>query len=59
MFQYLKTRHYLKHHVYKSCKIIMNKKPNKIHQNMIPTKINNHTVQYQLLHNNKQHKHML
>ena len=28
----------------------MNKKPNKIHENLIPTKINYHIIQYKPLH---------
>ena len=30
----------------------MDKKPNEIHENLIPTKINNNIVQYYLLYNN-------
>ena len=36
----------------------MDKKPNKIHKNMISMEINNHTIQYELLNNNK-HKHTI
>ena len=36
----------------------MDKKPNKIHENMISMEINNHTIQYEHLHNN-QHKHTI
>ena len=36
----------------------MDKKPNEIHENLIPMKINNHTIYYLLLYNIK-HKHTL
>ena len=47
---------YLKHHVHKTSKIIMDKKKklNEIHDNLIYThKINNHTTQYKILQRNK------
>ena len=48
-------------HIHKLPCIFINyhvKKPKKFHENLIPTKVNNHTIQYSLLHNNK-HKHTL
>ena len=36
----------------------MDKKPNKIHENLFPTKVNSYYTVY-LLHNNKNYKHTL